>query len=312
MWARCPVDGTADYGRRRYGYLGCVAQEQRGRVSVVDKLMYVEEGLVQEPGKVIELLDEYIECATRVDNAVRQYRSEYVRRANSGGVTYLGSGPNDAKSFRALPDEQRIGVLELEAPVRRVLEACDEKLLEAFEATWNMRERADIVRQAISAIRTQEELDGWLGPKSPAADPRGLHPVVAGPATVYWDAAQYRVAVDEAARAVNVHLQTALGRRNLDNTDLARQAFSVKPPSEDQPRLRFPELDKAVEERTWTSRHQGAMEFAAGLFQAVRNITAHADPNGAELAPEYALDCLSSFSLLARWIDEAERRETGD
>lgn len=264
---------------------------------------------MKDPEKVIERLSEYISAADDVHRQVQQYKTDTVRRRSNAGI--FGSGPNDETAFQALPDDVRSQVLELEPSALRILVAIDEELAARFRTTKNLRRRADLVRRAIAAVRTLGEVDEWLGPVAPAPDPSGLHRVVAGPATVYWDAGQYRVAVDEAARAVNAHLQTALGRRGLDNTDLVRQAFSAKQPSDDQPRLRFPDLDKATDERTWTSRHQGAMEFGAGLFQAVRNLTAHADPNE-ELTPEYALDCLSSFSLLARWVDEAERREDGD
>ena len=267
---------------------------------------------MQHREKVVARLEEYIDAATSVHVQVGQYQRDWMRRANSGGVAYFGAGPSDEAAFRALPDDTRTLVIELEPSVNRIIEVCEPQLLDAFKETWDFRERADIVRQVISSIGSVSEVEQWLGPEPPAADPTVLHAVVSGPTAVYWDAGQYRDAVDAAARAVNVHLQTALGRRDIENTDLARQAFSTSAPSSGEPRLRFPDSDRANNERTWKSRHQGAMEFAAGLFQAVRNVTAHADPSGDDLSPEYALDCLASFSLLARWVDEAERRDTGD
>ena len=265
---------------------------------------------MRNPEKVREWLSTYVAEAEEVHQRVRRHQASVTSQNASAGI--FGSGPGDDEAFEQLPSDVRVKVLELEPSVVRILGAVDADLVAQFRATGNYRRRADLVRRAIAAVETLDEVDRWLGPIAPTPDPRGLHSIVAGAATVYWDAGQYRISVDETARAVNVHLQTALGRRNVDNADLARQAFSTTAPSPDQPRLRFPDIDKAADERTWKSRHQGAMEFAAGLFQAVRNITAHADPSSDELAPEYALDCLACFSLLVRWIDEAERRDQGD
>lgn len=265
---------------------------------------------MKNPEKVIERLEDYVAAADQVHQQIEQHKVSVARSSASAGI--FGSAPNDGEAFEELPTGVRTKVIELEPSVVRILASIDEALVPQFQATWNYRRRGDLVRQAVAAVRTLGEVDEWLGPAAPTPDPRGLHRVVAGTSTVYWDAGQYRVAVEEATKAVNAHLQTKLGRRDLDNTELARQAFSTGPPSADAPRLRFLGLDKAADERTWTSRHQGAMEFAAGLFQGVRNIMAHAHPSRDELAPAYALDCLASFSLLARWVDETERREHGD
>lgn len=209
---------------------------------------------MQDPEKIIGRLGVYIAAADQVHQKVKQHQHSTARENARQGI--FGFPSDEAAAFEALPTEIRAKVLHLEPSVVRILSVVDDGLVPQFQQTWNFRRRADLVRQAIASVRTLTEVDGWLGPAAPAADPWALHPVVSEHATVYWNSGQYRVAVDEAARALNVHLQTKLGRPDLDNTDLARQTFSIRLPSVDQPRLRFPELDKKVEERTWKSRHR--------------------------------------------------------
>ncbi|WP_081481181.1 TIGR02391 family protein [Saccharomonospora azurea] len=49
--------------------------------------------------------------------------------------------------------------------------------------------------------------------------------------------------------------------------------------------------------------HDGAGNFARGVYSAIRNPNAHDE--GDELAENEALEQLAAFSILARWVDTA-------
>ena len=48
------------------------------------------------------------------------------------------------------------------------------------------------------------------------------------------------------------------------------------------------------------------MSFGVGCFQAIRNPVGHLPNEQVELTEQEALERLSSLSLFARWIEEAE------
>ncbi len=75
------------------------------------------------------------------------------------------------------------------------------------------------------------------------------------------------------------------------------------PPRPGHPRLRF---DAIEDEQTRDSMRDGAMNFGAGCFQAIRNPIGHLPNDEHELSEQQALERLAAWSLLARWIDEAE------
>lgn len=58
---------------------------------------------------------------------------------------------------------------------------------------------------------------------------------------------------------------------------------------------------------TFRSLQQGAMEFGSGCFMAIRNVLSHEHVEAAELPEQIALEHLAAFSILARWIESAER-----
>jgi len=97
-------------------------------------------------------------------------------------------------------------------------------------------------------------------------------------------------------------MQQKRGHHDKSDTALCREFFSLDVPSPGRPRLRFKEYSPTSS--TWRSKHQGAMEFGAGCFEAIRNPAAH--EHGLALSERVALEQLAAFSLLARWIDECE------
>lgn len=133
----------------------------------------------------------------------------------------------------------------------------------------------------------------------PSVDLAGLHPWFAPAAASLWDAGHPRKAVEEAARSVELQLKIKLGWES-SGADLVTQGFSKEPPVEGKPRLRFTDYEEDT--TSWTNAHEGAMFFGRGCFMRIRNLYQHTqEPNEAE-----ALEALAAFSLLARWVDQAE------
>jgi hypothetical protein len=95
-------------------------------------------------------------------------------------------------------------------------------------------------------------------------------------------------------------LQERLGRRDVSNKALVEQAFSLKPPERDQPRLRVRDDDGS---EGYMSAQVGALQFGTGCFMALRNPAAHENE---ELAEQEALEQLAAFSILARWIERTK------
>jgi hypothetical protein len=157
------------------------------------------------------------------------------------------------------------------------------------------------------ALRAQGVHELWaesherLRPDSPDLVADQFHPNVWEAAAPLWRTGIMQEAVHAAARSVSAALKWKLRRYNVTDTALCHDAFSPNDPTFDHPRLRLPG-DKTDD--TWRSRQQGALEFGAGCFMAIRNPAAH--EYGLELSEQEALEQLAALSVLARWIDECE------
>jgi len=138
-----------------------------------------------------------------------------------------------------------------------------------------------------------------MRPDSPDLVADQFHPWVWDAAAPMWEAGSTQEAVNAAARSVNARLRRKLGRHDVSEADLCRQAFTLKDPEPGRPRLRFP-CDRTTD--TWKSRQEGAMNFGAGCYMGIRNPAVHED--GLDLSDQVALEQLAAFSVLARWIDE--------
>jgi hypothetical protein len=184
-----------------------------------------------------------------------------------------------------------------------------------------VREIANIVRPGAGDYQAEDEYyDRWNGPRTLALEILGrvqygeeierhlhpgprlqassLHPNVWDAAKSLWRTNHRREAVGAAARSVNAALQDTLNRRDISEAELVRQAFSRENPAPGKPRLRF-SGDRGS--RTWVSKQDGAMQYGAGCFMAIRNVLAHEAEE--ELTEYEGLERLAAFSLLARWID---------
>jgi Protein of unknown function (Hypoth_ymh) len=145
-----------------------------------------------------------------------------------------------------------------------------------------------------------EEASRRMQPESPDLVADQFHPWVWAAASPLWYAGSRQEAVHAAARSVNARMQQKRGHHDKSDASLCREFFSLDKPTPGRPRLRFDGYTRT--DLTWRSRQQGAMEFGAGCFEAIRNPAAH--EHGLVLSEQVALEQLAAFSLLARWIDE--------
>jgi len=163
----------------------------------------------------------------------------------------------------------------------------------------------------LARISSHEDVMSMLGDATaPQLAASRLHEAVWGAARTQWVTGHTHEAVLAAAKAVNSLLQQKLGRRDVSEVKLVREAFSEKRPVAGRSRLRFYAV---TDDQTRESLRQGAMDFGAGCFAAIRNPVGHLPNNEVDLPEQDVLERLAALSLLARWIDEAtvERASPG-
>jgi len=158
---------------------------------------------------------------------------------------------------------------------------------------WAARARAQLERE--------EELREHLGDGAPEMDAGRLHPWVWEAAASLLRTGHFAQAVHQASVRINAETQAKVGRRDVSESDLFNQVFSLDAPKAGAPRLRLMADDGS---RTFQSIHRGARAFAEGLFAALQNPVSH-DPQD-ELDEHIALERLAAFSVLARWVDASQ------
>lgn len=211
---------------------------------------------------------------------------------------------------RTLQKTRRRVMVALPA-AERVLEFLDPNLFATLRSAPDLTAVNDVAQRARSLIEQRTEIEEKIGPTGPQLAADRLHQYVWESAASLWDLGHFPEAVEAAAKAVNAMLQEKVNRRDVGEVALVRSAFGTDLPSTENPRLRFPDVDKATEPKDWENRHGGARNFGVGCFMGIRNVLSHARPED-EVGDEKALEYLAAFSMLARWIDETERRTDGD
>lgn len=195
-----------------------------------------------------------------------------------------------------------------------------EKILDRVIASWRTevpkssannrwsRHREAAIRARELLLR-QQEIDENLGENAPALSAAELHEWVWGGAKSLWQSGHYREAVEGAIKKLNAEAQNKIARRDVSETDLFKQAFSMDEAKPGKARLRRMKDDGSD---TYKSVQRGAMTFAEGVFAGIRNPLSHEDNH--ELSEQEALEYLAALSVLARWVDEAEiqRAEGGE
>ncbi|WP_370413863.1 TIGR02391 family protein [Streptomyces fradiae] len=219
-------------------------------------------------------------------------------------ITYVPDAPNTFGFWHYKLDRPKA---EVQAAAQVTEQILDRVLPEWRTADWPegkkqpyWRER-EATHRAISQLEAEQELIDNLGSGAPQLDAATFHPWVWGSVQGLWSSGYFREAVGVAAKAINAQAQAKLGRKDLSEAKLLSDAFSVKPPASGQPRLRLGPDDGSD---TFRSRHDGAGSFARGVYSAIRNPIAHELDH--ELEENEALEQLAAFSILARWIDDAD------
>ena len=159
----------------------------------------------------------------------------------------------------------------------------------------------DQASRARAEMKRSEELAEKLGDNAPDMDAALLHPWAWENGRSYWNTGHFHQAVMQAAMRINAETQSKLGRTDVSETSLFNEAFSLADPKPGSPRLRLADNDGS---KTYENLHRGARAFAEGLYAAIRNPGMHVPNDGGE--EHLALEQLSAFSLLARWVDQAE------
>lgn len=186
-----------------------------------------------------------------------------------------------------------------------------EKILDRVIPTW----RTDIdlsktnrwTRQREAAIRAREELvrteevNQNLGGNAPELSAAELHPWIWSGASSLWQSGHYREAIEGAIKKLNAEAQNKVERRDVSETDLFKQAFSMDDPKLGKARLRRIRDDGSD---TYKSVQRGAMIFAEGVFAGICNPLAH--EANQELSEQEALEYLAALSVLARWVDQSQ------
>jgi uncharacterized protein (TIGR02391 family) len=140
------------------------------------------------------------------------------------------------------------------------------------------------------------------GKQTPTPAVEQLHPIVWKAAETRWKAKHLHDAVIAASKAVNAMLQEKVGRNDVSEVKLVQSAFSSKPPTATEPRLRFPDI---ADQQTRDSVTAGALQFGVGCFMATRNPIGHRPDDEHEMTEQEALEQLAAWSLFTRWIERA-------
>lgn len=163
---------------------------------------------------------------------------------------------------------------------------------------WELHREAAI--RAREAVSRGEEIRRNLGDDAPEVSVAKLHPWVWSGAASLWKSGHYRSAVEDAAKKVNAETQNKIDRRDVSETKLFQEAFSIDPPAAGRKRLRRMANDGSD---TYKSVQRGAMAFAEGIYAAIRNPFNHEDPK--DIDEQVALEYLAALSVLAHWVDES-------
>ncbi len=180
----------------------------------------------------------------------------------------------------------------------RVIPSWRELYNDTRQNRWTGHREAAI--RAREEIVRREEVRKNLGDDAPEISAARLHPWVWSGAASLWQSGHYRSAVEDAAKKVNAETQNKVGRRDVGETKLFQETFSVDAPTVGKPRLRRMADDGSD---TYKSVQRGAMALAEGIYIGIRNPFNHEDPK--DIDEQVALEYLAALSVLARWVDES-------
>lgn len=207
--------------------------------------------------------------------------------------------PGDHFGDRGLRQE----LYEMEPTVKQILRALDPSLANKVNLD-QMAGEAMARNEAQRGLGVLAKMDEWaanLTPEAPQLSADRLHRWVWDAARPFWETGHYRAAVDAAARAVNAHTQSKVGRRDISDTDLVNQSLAPEKPKPGHAYLRIP---GDLRDRTTGNRNRALRPFAVGCFAGIRALAAH--EYAEDWSEQRALESLAAFSILAGWIEECE------
>lgn len=209
------------------------------------------------------------------------------------GVIGPGSYQTAADDTEVVKQAQIVEqVLDRVVPGWRSLE------IDMRRSRWTRHREAAL--RACQELAREQEIRENLGENAPELSAAELHPWVWSGASSLWQSGHYREAVVGSLLKLNAETQNKVGRRDVSETDLFRQSFSLDVPKAGKARLRRMTPDASD---TYKSVQRGAMMFAEGVFAGIRNPLSHdADQ---ELSEQEALEYLAALSVLARWVDSS-------
>ena len=159
----------------------------------------------------------------------------------------------------------------------------------------------DLARRALGHLATAAETAQHItGSSAPTMAADSLHPLIWDSAARLWSDKHHGAAVQRAATFLNAHVQDITGRRDLSDSTLMAQVFSLSPAESGKPRLRWPGEDADL---TVKAMRSGMLQFSQGCFMAIRNPATHSTN---DVAAQEALEQLAVLSTLARWVDQCE------
>lgn len=238
----------------------------------------------------IEQLDKFIEQTVMRNGS-----------SSSGGAVVI-----TARNYTAAPDTEVAKQAHVvEKIFDRVVPAWRAEIATSKNNRW-MRHREAAIRAREELVRA-EEIKRNLGDDAPGISAANLHPWIWSGARSLWQSGHFVQAVRDAATKLNAETQNKVGRRDVSETDLFKQSFSLDPAKSNKARLRRMPLEDSD---TYRSVQRGAMAFAEGVFAGIRNPLSHEADQ--ELSEQVALEYLAALSVLARWVDESTVEHTGE
>lgn len=224
--------------------------------------------------------------------------------------THLGElvdhpSPNVIGSFpRGSEEDLAAQAQVVELILNRVLPRWRTEVPEDKYRAWSRHYEAAIRAQA--QLRRAEEIRQNLGDDAPEISAANLHPWIWSGARSLWQSGHYVQAVRDAVTKLNAETQNKVGRRDISETDLFKQSFSLDEAKPGKPRLRRMSPEDSD---TYRSVQRGAMSLAEGVFAGIRNPLSHEADQ--ELSEQVALEYLAALSVLARWVDESNVEHSG-
>lgn len=218
-------------------------------------------------------------------------------------VTYVPSPPNSVgfHSYKTAASEDEVvkSAQVVEQILDRVVPSWRSDIKRKDRQKWSAHYEASI--RAREALLRADEVRSNLGEDAPDLSAANLHRWIWGGAKSLWQSGHYREAVEGAIKKLNAEAQNKVGRRDVSETDLFNQAFSLDEPKPGKARLRRMKDDGSA---TYQSVQRGAMKLAEGVFAGIRNPLSHEADQ--EISEQDALEYLAALSVLARWVDASD------